>query len=69
MGSVVTFADGYGLWHAIVPTTGSVKAQRERARRAIATQVRVRQGDQRPVIRLDQTPPAQRDGTRTWSER
>jgi hypothetical protein len=63
------YADAYGLWHAVVPTVGSVKAQRERARRAIAQEVRIRQGDQRPRIRLADTPSVTpRTDVREWRE-
>lgn len=64
------YADGYGLWHAVVPAVGTVKAQRERARRAIAREVRQHQGDQRPVIRMADTPPAiaGRAAVREWRE-
>lgn len=63
------YADGYGLWHAVVPAVGSVKAQRERARRAIAREVRARQGDQRPVIRLADVPAVcGRAAVREWRE-
>jgi hypothetical protein len=68
---VHTYADGFGRWHAVVPAVGSVGAQRERARRAIAAEVRARQYGQRPVIRLGATPPAlPRRGSpiRVWAE-
>ncbi len=61
------YADGFGRWHVTAPGTGTVKAQRERARRAIAREVRARQGDQRPVIRLGSTPRSV-DGMRKWTE-
>ncbi len=66
-----TYADGYGMWHAVVPATGSVPAQRRRARRAIAAQVRQRQGEQGVVIRLGGTPPmaaAEACAVRVWGE-
>ena len=65
-----TYADGFGLWHAVVPAIGTVRAQRERARRAIAQEVCARQGDQDPLIRLSPVPPivVQRSAVRVWQE-
>lgn len=66
-----TYADGFGRWHAVVPTVGSIPAQRERARRAIRAEVKVRQGDQHPVIRVAPTPPVSsphRNPVRVWVE-
>lgn len=70
MSRIHVYADGFGLWHAVVPAVGSVKAQRERARRAIAREVRAREANQRPVIRLADTPPAiaGRAAVREWRE-
>lgn len=62
-----TYADGFGRWHAVIADVGTLKAQRERARRAIAREVKARQGDQRPVILLSATPAAE-NGSRTWCE-
>ncbi len=66
-----TFADPSGCWSAVVPAVGSVESQRKRARRAIAAEVRMRQGDEHPVIRLGNTPPTivrQRTAVRVWAE-
>ncbi len=66
--AVETYADGFGLWHAVVPTVGTVKAQQARARRAITRELRERSGPVAPVVRLAPVPPTDRDGTRNWSE-
>ncbi len=68
---VRTYADGSGAWHAVVPDVGSVQSQRQRARRAIAAAVRIRQGDDDPIIRLGPTPPLMAPGrnpVRDWAE-
>jgi hypothetical protein len=62
------WADGWGRWHVQVENVGTVRAQAERARRAIAREVRARQGEQRVSIRLATAPAVTDTGRRTWSE-
>ncbi len=62
------WADGFGLWHVALPDDGSSEqAQRTRARRIIADQVRQREDNPAPVIRLGPTRGAH-NGVRVWSE-
>jgi hypothetical protein len=44
MGAIVTWADGYGRWHASVPLSDSQNADARRARVAILAELEQRSG-------------------------